>query len=244
MAGILAKQRGQSLGSAYLAQEAFERFLLVDSLMREGPVVIKSHELGPEALTRIRKGEAKCICTMRDPRDCVASDMVFNGRGFDASIKRVILSFSSLQKHAQDFGRTLFVRYEDMIMDRQWQIRKIAAFLNIQLDRNQVEMIDRETNIDACRKICDDLKQHPEKADGIDFEGHRREKVTLLHDNHIGTGMVGRWRKDLTDSQVKEVNQIFDRTVEILGYPSVAAVDSMVPMHPPTTTPMYHSRPA
>ncbi len=107
MAGILAKQRGQSLGSAYLAQEAFDRFLLVDSLMREGPVVIKSHELGPEALTRIRKGEAKCICTMRDPRDCVASDMVFNGRGFDASIKRVILSFSSLQKHAQDFGRTL-----------------------------------------------------------------------------------------------------------------------------------------
>lgn len=245
MATILAGQRGQPVGSAYLGAEQLERFLFVDSLMRDGPAVIKSHELGPEAITRIRKGSAKAVCTMRDPRDCVASDMVFYGRGFDASVDRVVLSFSHLQKHAQDFGRTLFIRYEDMIGDRAWQVRRIAAYLNIRLDRQQIEAIDRETNIDTCRQICEDLKEHPEKADGADMYGHKREFVTLLHDNHIGTGMVGRWRKDLTPQQAERVTEIFQRAVEILGYPDATGLGAMIPdgAHPPRQAAMYHAPP-
>jgi hypothetical protein len=54
----------------------------------------------------------------------------------------------------------------------------------------------------------------------VDFvvENHRRDEVTLLHDNHIGSGKVGRWKQDLTVEQVRVLTMVFAQSLDVLGY--------------------------
>ena len=57
-----------------------------------------------EVAAAIRTGEAKAVCTFRDPRDCVASDIVFLGQGLEAFVHgRTIVQ--PARKHSHDATR-------------------------------------------------------------------------------------------------------------------------------------------
>jgi Sulfotransferase domain len=219
MGDLLAKRRGQAHGSAYLDRTTLDQFLVTQAYVREGPAIVKGHELGPVALDWIRTGRAKAVCTIRDPRDCIASDIVFWGAGFDASISRVVSSIKYLADY-QDFGRTLFIRYEEMMEDRMWQIKRIAAYLKITLDQKDAEAIDAQTNIRASRKVCEGLSGRTDKDVDMILDSHRRDRTTLLHDNHIGTGEVGRWKRELTPEQGEKLTHLLQRSLRALGYES------------------------
>lgn len=223
MGDMIAARRGQTSGSAYLHKFTLDEFLNTQAYVRTGPAVIKNHELGPVALDSIRIGRAKAVCTIRDPRDCVASDIVFWGAGFDASLNRVLASLKYLASY-QDFGRTLFIRYEEMMEDRLWQIKRIAAYLQISIDQKEAELIDAQTNIRASRKLCQDLGKRREEDVDIILDVHRRDRTTLLHDNHIGTGEVGRWRRDLTPEQGQMLTKLLWRSLQVLGYESDGSI--------------------
>ncbi len=68
MGDLLAKRRGQAHGSAYLDRNTLDQFLVTQAYVREGPAIVKGHELGPVALDWIHTGRAKAVCTIRDPR--------------------------------------------------------------------------------------------------------------------------------------------------------------------------------
>lgn len=214
---LLALRRGQRFTSGYLSAESLERFLECELALRDGPAVIKAHEIGPVASDWVRTGRAKAVCTLRDPRDCVASDVVFWQEGFDASVRRVLTSLKHVVLH-QDFGRTLFIRYEEMMANPKWQIRQIADYLQISVDQTEIDSIDAQTDVQRSRKICEDLSgQSGDQMESVS-EAHRRDRVTLLHENHIGTTQVDRWKHDLTTEQGQFLSQIFQRSLEALGY--------------------------
>jgi hypothetical protein len=224
---LLAHRRGQDFQSVYLETRGLDQFLLNKALLQSGVGVIKGHAVGPVALDWIRTGKAKAICTYRDPRDCVASDIPFWGKGFEASLERVAGSFRMLPIY-NDFGRTLFVRYEEMMHDRLCQIRRIAAYLEIVLDPKEVAWIDSTTNMQSSKKIADEL---PNRTGGFDTitDERRRDCVTLLHANHIGSGRVGRWRQDLTPEQGQVVTQKFQGVLQVLGYETEDSIKVMYP---------------
>ena len=215
---LLAKRRRQEFGTAYLGEQALDEWLLTKVKWRDGPMVIKAHEVGPVALQWIDTGRAKAVCTIRDPRDCVASDIPFWGKGFDASVQRIMISLKSLQKPNQDFGRTLFVRYEEMMGDRLRQIERIAAYLHVEIGQRELEWIDGQTSIQSCKKVCQGLNERPGNQVQVEPTGHRRDPITLLHDNHIGTAKVGRWKQDLTDAQTEQLTRLFANILQTLGY--------------------------
>jgi hypothetical protein len=225
----------QAFGGAYLTAEGLDEYLQNDVYVRSGIAVIKAHAVGPVAADWIRTGKAKAVCTLRDPRDCVASDIQFTDKGFDHSVQRVVASLRSLAT-LRDFGRTLFIRYEDMMTDRLWQIKRIGAHLQIAIDAGEAEAIDEKTNIYASRKICQGLSSRTDDQTDVVLENHRRDLVTLLHDNHIGTGKVGRWKQDLTVEQGRMLTKIFAKSLVVLGDefdrslvgadPSIAAPDA------------------
>jgi Sulfotransferase domain len=217
---MLSKRRGQPFGIGCVGEDSLDHFLQVEAGLRDGAAVIKVHEVGPVALEWIRTGRVKAVCTFRDPRDCVASDIVFWGDGFDPSVRRVARSLEYLYKSYQHFDRTLFVRYEEMIEKPLWQIRRIAEYLQIPIDQKQLEWIDGQTNIHASRKICEGLSARPEDQVDIGLGNHRRDRVSLLHDNHIGSAKSGRWKTDLTAEQGQMLTQIFRPGLEALGYES------------------------
>jgi hypothetical protein len=160
--------------------------------------------------------------------------MVFWGDGFDASVQRVAISLKVLQASLHDDGSTLLVRYEDMMSDTHLQIRRIAEYLNVEINQNDVERIDAQTNIHTSRSISQGLSARPENETDVGSTGHRRHRITLLHDNHIGNAKAGRWKDELTDEQGQRLTQLFQHDLQALGYENPASADTS---HPNVTQP-------
>jgi hypothetical protein len=226
LAQMLAERRCETLISHYLDEQQLDQFLRAEVYLWKGPAVVKGHVTGPLALEWIRTGRAKGVCTFRDPRDCVASDVSFFGGGFNTSLQRVNASLASLASYL-DFGRTLFIRYEEMMDDRPGQIRRIAAHLNIAIDQKDLERVDEQTNIHSARKIAQQLASRADDQIDTVLNTHRRDLKTLLHDNHIGTGKVGKWKQDLTDEQGQQLTQLFRRSLLLLGYETEASLQAL-----------------
>jgi len=228
---LLAERRCETPISQYLDEQQLDQFLRAEAYLCKGPAIIKGHVTGPLALEWIRTGRAKAVCTFRDPRDCVASDLAFFAGGFNISVNRVNTSLASLASYL-DFGRTLFVRYEDMMEDRPNQIRRIAAHLNVAIDQKVLERIDDQTNIHSARKIARQLASRADDQIDVVLNSHRRDIKTLLHDNHIGTGKVGKWKHDLTDEQGQYLTRLFRRSLITLGYETEASIQAIGPESP------------
>ena len=234
LADLLARRRSQQYGMACLTDRSLDQFLQVSVNSGAGPVVVKVHEIGPIALQWIRARRAKAVCTFRDPRDCVASDIVFWGDGFDASVQRVATSLKVLQASYKDDGSTLLVRYEEMMSDTHLQIRRIAEYLNVEVNQGDIERIDAQTNLQTSRAICEGLSERPDNETDMGSTGHRRHRITLLHDNHIGNAKAGRWKDELTDEQGQLVTQLFQQDLQAMGYENPASASTS---HPNLTQP-------
>jgi hypothetical protein len=218
LAQIRAGRRDEKYISGFIDGKDLEKFFDTLAFTFDGMGVFKTHTTGPVAREWIRLGRAKAVCTFRDPRDCVASDLPFMNQGFDTSVQRVAIGLRALDGHPA-FGRTLFIRYEDMFNDRAEHIRLIAAYLHIPVDRATVDAIEQQTSLENCRKLCAQIpSMGTDVAPMLDTIPHRRHLETLLHENHIGKVTPGRWKTDLTDSQRKSVNELFSHSLLTLGY--------------------------
>jgi hypothetical protein len=213
-----AQRRGQPCGMACQGAQSLDRFLRVGAKLGNGPAIIKVHEIGPTAIEWIASGRAKAVCTFRDLRDCVASDMVFWGRGFEASVKRVMISIKALDSAFGDSGRTLLVRYEDMISDRLGQIGRIADYLNIELNQTELEEVDSQSNIQSSRALCRSMANCADDETDRVEGNHMRHRVTLLHDNHIGNARIGKWKDELSGEQGRILTQAFGQALRVMGY--------------------------
>ncbi len=105
-----------------------------------------------------------------------------------------------------------------MIANPSAEIAKIAEHLEVQVDQKIVEWIDGQTNIEFSRKICGQLASRPAEQVDVGRDNHRRDRVTLLHDNHIGSVQPGRWRRDLTPQQMRLLSETFGGCLQTLGY--------------------------
>ncbi len=212
----LAASRRQAFGSAYLDGPYVEQFVGWKWAQAPGPTVIKAHMIGPMAMHALRTGEAKAVCTFRDPRDCVASDLIFMGGGLEHTIQRVNGSLEFL-KHYQNTPHILLVRYEDMMADRLGQIRRIARHLNINLDDSAAAKIDEKTNLESSKRLCSELK-HRSSDQVLNIQSHRVDPETHLHEHHIGNARIGRWRDELSADQARWLTEYFAHWLLQLGY--------------------------
>jgi len=217
LAQELANQRGlKPVESAYLDLPQMEDYLSNQWKSAPGPVVLKSHEPGPIALSLVRAGRIKAVCTFRDPRDCVSSDLKFTGLDFDKVVNRVRSSFGSL-RYYQSTDQILLVRYEDMVKDPQRLIRRIAMHLGIEASPEVIARIHAETNIESSKKICDDVRRRPDSEVFL-FADARIDPSTRLHENHVFDGKVGRWRTEFTPEQGRWLTEYFSNWLLLLGY--------------------------
>lgn len=225
LAQELANQRGlKPVESTYLDLAQMESYLTTHWQSAVGPIVLKSHEPGPVALSMIRAGRIKAVCTFRDPRDCVSSDLKFMGLGFDKVLHRVRCSFDALRLY-QTTDHILLIRYEDMVKDPQRQIRRIAMHLGIDANADVVSRIHGETNIETSRKICDDVRRRPDSEVYLIAEA-RVDPATRLHENHVFDGKVGRWRSDFTAEQGRWLTEYFSNWLIQLGYETPQSISA------------------
>jgi hypothetical protein len=209
---------GQKLpfGSSYLHSQQLDLFIVQQWSRSPGPTLVKAHELGPYALANLQSGAVKGVCTFRDPRDCVASDMVFTGLGFDASVYRVNVSLECLRS-CEPIKPILMVRYEEMMADRLGNIRRIAAHLGFGVSEEVVNYVDSRTNVESSKKVCEQIRNLTIKQ-VFEIESHRVDPVTHLHENHIGNAKIGRWRDELSAQQGAYLTEYFAPWLLKWGY--------------------------
>ncbi len=218
---LLARQRGEPFASAYLGESDLDRAIDAQLARPAGPAVIKAHAIGPRALAALRAGRVRAVCTFRDPRDCVASDLTFRRAAFDEAVRRVTHNLTYLGFY-RSAGHTLFVRYEDMIADPLPQVARVAAHLGVAADDAALRRVDALTGLATSRAICDGLRHR--RPDDVAWSDHRRvDPATQLHENHIHSGRVGRWRDELSADQQGHLADVFHPWLVELGYEPAAA---------------------
>jgi len=125
----------------------------------------------------------------------------------------------------RDSRRILLVRYEQMMADRAGTIARIASHLGFNLDERAIGRIDERTNLATSQGIAQGLKSRPGgqyRRDGA----HRVDPTTLLYDNHIAGGTVGRWKQELSAEDQGFLTRFFAPWLVTLGYGSAASVSA------------------
>jgi hypothetical protein len=231
LAAELASQRGLGpIESSYLDLQQMETYLANHWQAAKGPVVLKSHEPGPIALTLIRAGRIRAICTFRDPRDVVSSDLKFMNLPMDKVLHRVKSSFDALRLY-QTTDHILLIRYEDMIKDPRRQIRRIALHLGIEVGADVVNRIHDQTNIEAAKKICADVRARPDSEVYLIAEA-RVDPSTRLHENHVFDGKAGRWRSEFSPDQARWLTEFFSYWLIQLGYETPQSIAALTQHQP------------
>ena len=212
--------------SGYLDCEPLEQFVSEQWPAETGSWVLKAHNIGISAMTVLRKGLAKGVCTFRDPRDCIASDLAFMRYPLDLSIKRVSATLDPLRIF-QCVPNILLVRYENMMTNRPSEIRRIAAHLGLMVDDMTVRRVDSRTNLENSERVCTNMKHRP--AGGLmQIADHLVDPTTHLHQNHINGGTVGRWRYELTEEQGAYVTEFFAPWLVQLGYETPQSIQEII----------------
>ena len=225
--GLEAQRNNEKMGSAYLDSQPLEQFVTRQWGGVPGRTVIKAHTLGMNAMAVVRKGQAKAVCTYRDPRDCVASDLQFMNYPVEICLHRVSSTMSPIRVYQSAPQHFLLVRYEDMMEDTRREIRRVADHLQIAVDDAAVEMIDAKTNMDASRQLCENIRKKP-SGRVTQVATHLVDSETHLHENHINGGTMGRWRFELSNEQALFATEHFAPWLIQLGYETPASLQALL----------------
>jgi hypothetical protein len=238
----LARHLNHGFGSAYLDSAPLEHFVSAQWPGVTGSTVIKAHDLGPASLAAVRSGKAKAVCTFRDPRDCVASDLQFMKYPFEVCVKRVSGTLEPLRIY-QNTPHILLVRYEDMMADRLREIRRIAAHLGLNVSDDLVLQIDARTDVQSSSQVCASLK-NKSPAEVWQVADHRVDPATQLHENHLNGGTIGRWKNELTRDQIAYMTEFFAPWLIKLGYETSQSLAAIFSSNQDNVEPMPFTQPA
>jgi hypothetical protein len=142
--------------------------------------------------------ESAFIATLRDPRDVVASQQ---GRGFQRSVERMAGHWRDYYERFSRFarfhpGRTLVVRYEDLVGDPEPQYARIFGLLGLEPG--------------------DEVRRYWESKASVH---HTRHNNAPAVGRELFTSSLGRWRQDLKAADVATVERVCGRAMARFGYP-------------------------
>jgi hypothetical protein len=192
---------------------------------KEGILVIKSHFQTDLAIKLIHTNMIKNVCTIRDPRDCVASRQLFEKESFERSVYLIetCLFYVGLFQRSNN---TLYIRYEEMVGNPYEYIKLISHYLGFPIDETLVREIDNQTNKSKIKMISDTLKTKPHET-LLRVDSHVVDPVTQIHENHIQGGICGRWKTELNKDQIKIVTDRFKPWLITLGYETEASIENL-----------------
>lgn len=185
--------------------------------------LLKTHE----AYRRVFR---KAIYLVRDDRDVVLAEYAFmrlrgvERQGFDSFLERHLkgkthgFGFGSWDQNVKSWldaqkmpeNDIHVVRYEDLRMNTEEVFTHILEFLEAPKPREVVRRIVENNSIERMRATED-------KVRGPRFKAWRNNYSHEVR--FVRTGLVGGWRKVLTESQLRRIEGYTKDTLIRLGYP-------------------------
>ncbi|MBK1696663.1 sulfotransferase domain-containing protein [Rhodovibrio salinarum] len=180
--------------------------------------IIKTHL--PSGMARDIADETKSVKFLyvhRDIRDVVASLKIKFKFSFKHALRRVSESLDLeewLMTRPQ--SEILVQNYEELLNSLPLAIKNVANFLNVHLDPNIVQDIEKELNIEEAYSRSRKRKvpfEHLRRR--INFVLGRKanfaDEELMLHPQHVSghKGAIGIWRDHLTDDELQEIKRVF-----------------------------------
>ena len=185
-----------------------------------GTLVVKTHAtlLGEELARRARA----IIITIRDPRDSLASLLAHNKVPLDIALN-VIEASARISARYATHQRAMLFRFDDRFFDDPATISKLATTFDGALSDADQARIFAETRRDEIDNFIATMEARPTATTYFnELTGHEDtlDEVTGWHKHHAGRkGEDGRWRHELSQSQVVAVELRLRKWMERFGYP-------------------------
>jgi hypothetical protein len=179
--------------------------------------IVKSHDTDEAAAVTLAQRADAVLISIRDPRDCVTSLMLYQHYGFAnalASIERTARFCARFVSHPG----AMLLRYESGFIDDPMTLDLIAASLRGRLAVDDRARIFAETRRPAIEAHIARLEVLPTTLRD-QRSGDMVDTATQWHTHHADrTGEVGRWRHTLTLQQVAAIEQRMQDWMAAFGY--------------------------
>jgi hypothetical protein len=202
----------------------------VPPILPEGGRLIKTHE-------QYRKEYTRSVLLVRDIRDVLLSSharsvelglapLVSKG-DFDsfmmAMLKGTALQMGSWQEHTRTWldsplaknGNLMVVRYEDLRKKPEQVLGQLLEFLGVTADSRIIRKAIEDNSLQQMRAKEDKSRRAGEQTALLEVN-----KKIAEEGRFVRKGAVGGWRTQLTDAQIKIVNQYAGEMLATLGYES------------------------
>jgi len=161
-------------------------------------IILKAHWLDPWLLRIASIFPVRVIVTTRDPRDSLVSQRERFGATLQEAVRDLTRSGATLAM-MHEGTEVLRLRYEDRYMDDPQTIARIAEFLGLDLDQQEMEQIFSDLLPERVTRQVDRWQSLGIlRTSGYDSASH-------WHENHIGDGECGKWRERLSSEDQEAV---------------------------------------
>jgi hypothetical protein len=179
--------------------------------------VVKTHDVDAAGTALLDARARAILLSVRDPRDAVASLMLYMHHPFALALQRVELSACYLARWRTD-PRTLLLRYEDGFAERTDTVAALAARMGRALSAESAAAIHALSTRAAIDAFVGNIASLP-TALRDPGTGDVVDTVTQWHSHHAGrTGEVGRWRRLLKPDQVAAIEARLGDWMAAFGY--------------------------
>lgn len=141
--------------------------------------------------------QARFVFVVRDPRDVVASHLA---REFPKDVEQVCKAWKGYVSKFESFSdenpdRAIFLRYENLVADPQTQTKRLTDLIGVPWSEAMLRFFDSKASIHGMGHVENDRLGRPFDASS-----------------------VGRWWGELTDRQVKEIEEHLKKLMARFSY--------------------------
>lgn len=170
-----------------------------------GLLVLKSHNVHPAMVGEVTDGGAVVLTSHRDIRDAAASWLRMRNAPFSRLWRRIRpLRWTTEFDEWAAFPTAVVMRYEEIFTNPAGQLARIAAALGLQPTAGETSAMLEDLALDRQRDRSERLVEERERQG----RPTARDPVTMLHDNHVGTGEIGVYRTVLRPSQIAAIEEV------------------------------------
>ncbi|MDH3732458.1 MAG: sulfotransferase domain-containing protein [Gemmatimonadota bacterium] len=109
-------------------------------------------------------------------------------------------------RRAARSGNVLVVRYEDLVLDREDELRRIVSFLDLDADDRRLSEVAERGSFDAMRRV---EERHGAEA----YEGRARGEGRFIR-----KGRIDGWRDEMDEAIAGQVASTFASAMRLVGY--------------------------
>ena len=195
--------------------------LQTDEPNRQSATIIHTHSWNAGVAQQANKlCRTSGFVNYRDPRDVVVSLMKLHDHDFATAAKLTMEAFRVFEIICHDTN-FMIIPYELLISNRTGFIFQIAQRLGIWPSLDEIARVNEETSVSNHSKIMDQVRSGNRKR-LIRVQNRNRvlieDRDTLINDRHIQSGVIGRWRNELSAEHQADATRRFAHLIERYGY--------------------------